>query len=55
MRIWSLSGARTAKALIGIDRDKTSALWRLAQGRVLTVCVNGNSEGVSRVVDAVLH
>ena len=25
----SLSSARTAKALTGIDHDKTSALWRL--------------------------
>ena len=46
---------RSAKARTGTNHGKTSALWRLAQDRVLASRVSGDREGVRRVVDAVLH
>jgi len=55
MRIWSLKDVRAAKALTGTNRDKTSALWRLAQSSVLASGVSGDRKGVRRVVDAILH
>lgn len=48
-------GARSAKARTGTNLDKTSALWRLAQSRVLACCVSGDRQSVRRVVDPVLH
>jgi peptidoglycan hydrolase-like protein with peptidoglycan-binding domain len=51
----SLHGARSAKARTGTNHGKTSALWRLAQDRVLASRVSGDREGMRRVVDAILH
>ena len=48
-------GARSAKARTGTNHGKTSALWRLAQDRVLASRVSGDREGMRRIVDAILR
>jgi hypothetical protein len=40
----SQHGVRNAKARTGTNRDKTSALWRLAQNSVFTRVVVGDGE-----------